>query len=92
VAAYLELRDVSPEARDGVAAFVLLEAQLGRLDVAEQQVLEVGSVAWAAFAVASVTAGGHTAPEVVEAVCERLTRQGQFLEDRGLVEWPDGKV
>ena len=31
-------------------------------------------------------------PEAVEAVCEALARQGQFLEDRGLVEWPDGTV
>jgi predicted ATPase len=32
------------------------------------------------------------APDAVEVVCERLARQGQFLEDRGLVEWPDGTV
>jgi predicted ATPase/DNA-binding winged helix-turn-helix (wHTH) protein len=70
----------------------LLEAQLGRLSATEQQVLEVGSVAGAEFVVASVAAGMPTEPDGVEAVCERLARQGQFLEDRGLVEWPDGTV
>ena len=70
----------------------LLEAHLGRLPDTEQQVLEGGSVAGAEFAVASVAAGVQMAPDAVDAVCERLARQGQFLEDRGLVEWPDGTV
>jgi DNA-binding winged helix-turn-helix (wHTH) protein/predicted ATPase len=70
----------------------LLEAQLGRLTATEQQVLEGGSVAGAEFVVASVAAGLPLAPDTVEAVCERLARQGQVLDDRGLVEWPDGTV
>jgi DNA-binding winged helix-turn-helix (wHTH) protein/predicted ATPase len=70
----------------------LLEAQLGRLGTTEQQVLEVGSVAGAEFVVASVAAGLEMAPAAVEAVCEGLARQGRFLEDRGLAEWPDGTV
>jgi hypothetical protein len=28
----------------------------------------------------------------VASICERLARRGQFLEDRGLAEWPDGTV
>ena len=79
-------RAVPPGLRD------LLEAQLGRLGATEQQVLEGGSVAGAEFAVASVAAGMPMALEAVEAVCEGLARQGQFLEDRGLAEWPDGTV
>ena len=70
----------------------LIEAQVGRLGEEEQQVLEVGSVAGAEFVVASVAAGMQTTPEAIEAVCEGLARQGQFLEDRGLTEWPDGTV
>jgi predicted ATPase len=70
----------------------LLDAQFERLTAAEQQGLEVGSVAGVEFVVASVAAGGPTPPEAVEAVCEGLARRGQFLEDRGLVEWPDGTV
>jgi predicted ATPase/DNA-binding winged helix-turn-helix (wHTH) protein len=70
----------------------LLEAHLGRLTAEEQRVLEVGSVAGVEFVMASVAAGMQMAPDAVEAVCERLARQGQVLEDRGLVEWPDGSV
>jgi predicted ATPase len=70
----------------------LLDAQLERLTAAEQQVLEVGSVAGVEFVVASVAAGVPTTPEAIEAVCDRLARQGQFLEDRGLAAWPDGTV
>jgi tetratricopeptide (TPR) repeat protein len=77
---------VPPRLRD------LLEAQLGRLGTTEQQVLEGGSVAGAEFAAASVATGLQTTPEAVEAVGEGLARQGQFLEDRGLVEWPAGTV
>jgi predicted ATPase len=62
------------------------------LETTAQQVLEGGSVAGAEFVVASVAAGLEIAPAAVEAVCEALARQGQFLEDRGLVEWPDGTV
>jgi predicted ATPase len=70
----------------------LLEAQLERLTVEEQRVLEVGSVAGVEFGVASVAAGMPTTPDAIEAVCDRLARQGQFLEERGLAAWPDGTV
>jgi DNA-binding winged helix-turn-helix (wHTH) protein/tetratricopeptide (TPR) repeat protein len=70
----------------------LLEAQLERLAAEEQRVLEAGSVAGVEFGVASVAAGLETTPEAVEAVCDRLARQGQFLEERGLAAWPDGTV
>ena len=70
----------------------LIEAQVGRLRAEEQQVLEAGSVAGAEFAITSVATGLQAAPEAIEAVCERLARRGQFIEDRGLVEWPDGTV
>jgi DNA-binding winged helix-turn-helix (wHTH) protein len=70
----------------------LIEAQLGRLSAEEQQVLEVGSVAGAMFTVASVAAGLQSADATIEAVCERLARRGQLLEERGLETWPDGTV
>jgi predicted ATPase len=70
----------------------LLDAQLERLTAAEQQVLEVGSVAGVEFVVASVAAGLAPPPAAIEAVCDRLVRQGQFLEERGLEAWPDGTV
>ncbi len=70
----------------------LIDAQLGRLATEEQQLLEIASVAGAEFAVASVAAGLQMEPEGIEELCERLAQQGQFLEDRGLAEWPDGTV
>jgi DNA-binding winged helix-turn-helix (wHTH) protein/predicted ATPase len=70
----------------------LIAAQLGRLSAEEQQVLEVGSVAGVEFAVASVAAGLQSADATIEAVCERLARQGLFLDERGLETWPDGTV
>jgi len=70
----------------------LIEAQLGSLTEAECQVLEVASVVGGVFAVASVAAGMQTAPDAVEAVCETLARRGQFIEDQGLMTWPDGTV
>ena len=70
----------------------LIEAQLGQLTAEEQQVLEVGSVAGAVFAVASVAAGLQRSDVTIEAVCERLARREQFLEERGLETWPDGMV
>ncbi|MGE3538958.1 MAG: AAA family ATPase [Candidatus Tectimicrobiota bacterium] len=70
----------------------LLEAQLERLAPTVQQVLEAASVAGAEFAVASVAAAMAMAPEAIDAVCEEVARQGQFLLDLGLVEWPDGTL
>ena len=70
----------------------LVEAQLERLTVEEQHVLEVASVAGAEFVVASVAAGAQTTADGVEGVCERLAGRGQFIEDRGVARWPDGTV
>ena len=69
----------------------LIEAQLGQLTAEEQQVLKWG-VAGAVFAVASVAAGLQRSDVTIEAVCERLARREQFLEERELETWPDGMV
>jgi len=70
----------------------LIEAQLGRLTEDEQHVLAVGSVMGAEFTAASVAAGMAVAEATIEAVCERLARRGQFIEERGARTWPDGTV
>ena len=70
----------------------LIEAQVEQLERTEQEVLQIGSVAGAEFAVASVAGTVETPHDVVEAVCERMARRGQFLEDRGLAVWPDGTI
>ena len=70
----------------------LIELQLGQLDTAAQQVLEVASVVGAEFAEASVAAGLAGSLDAIAASCDGLARQGQFIEDRGLTAWPDGTV
>src|SRR5262245_48174449 len=69
----------------------LIAAQLGRLS-AEEQGLNVASVAGGEFAVASVAVGLQGADDTIEAVCERLAARGLFLEERDLATWPDGTV
>ena len=86
------------EAGGGAAAVVpvglqqLIELQLGQLDAAAQQVLEVASVVGAEFAEASVAAGLAGSLDAIAASCDGLARRGQFIEDRGLAAWPDGTV
>ena len=70
----------------------LTELQLGQLDAEAQQVLEVASVVGAEFTEASVAAGLPLPLDAIAALCEGLARRGQFIEDRGLSEWPDGTV
>lgn len=70
----------------------LIEVQLERLGDEAQQVLEVASVTGAEFATASVAAGLRRTVDEVELICEELARNGQFIEERGLMEWPDGTL
>jgi DNA-binding winged helix-turn-helix (wHTH) protein/predicted ATPase len=70
----------------------LIAKQLDSLSMNQHQVLEVASVAGTTFTTASVASGMQTTVEAVDEVCERLARQGQFIAERGLAEWPDGTV
>jgi predicted ATPase len=54
-----------------------------------RRVLEAASVAGEAFAVAAVAAGAQCSVTEVDAVCEGLARQQHFLDDTGLMVWPD---
>ena len=68
----------------------LVEAQLERLPIDEQRVLEVASVAGTEFTVASLAAMATMERGPVERVCEALARGGHFIEDCGLTRSPDG--
>lgn len=85
-------RLVAAEAEIPAGLEPLIELQLGQLGAEAQQVLEVASVVGVEFAEASVAAALALPLETIAACCEGLVRQGQFLEDRGLAEWPDGTV
>jgi len=55
-----------------------------------RRVLEAASVVGEKFAVAGVAAGAECPVADVEAWCEALAAQHNFLEDTGLTVWPDG--
>lgn len=88
-------RDTSRDIADLVAAVPqglqdLLELQFERLTPVEQQLLEIASVAGSEFTADCVATVADFPLESVETHCERLARQGQFIEERGLAIWPDG--
>lgn len=70
----------------------LIEKQIGGLSEAEQEVLEVASVAGTEFPVAVVAMALKREIDAIEDVCEDITWQGHFLEEKGIAEWPDGTV
>jgi predicted ATPase len=70
----------------------MLEQQLDRLSVEEQQTLEAASVAGVEFSAAAVAAGIETDVVEAETRCERLARRQQWLRSVGIDEWPDGTV
>jgi predicted ATPase len=82
------------ELQIGVPATIqqMIELQFDRLSSADQQVLEVASVAGAEFSAAAVAAGIGIAVAAVEAQCAGLARHEQFLRAQGVSEWPDGTV
>jgi DNA-binding winged helix-turn-helix (wHTH) protein len=71
---------------------LVLDEHLSRLDPVERQILEAGSVAGLTFVAASVAAMLDLPLPLVETVCERLARQGRFLEDHGPAEWMNEAV
>jgi DNA-binding winged helix-turn-helix (wHTH) protein/predicted ATPase len=71
---------------------LLIDRQLAQLPLDEQQILEAASVVGVEFTAAAVAAGVEQAMERVEEWCTTWARQGQFVQTRGVVEWPDGTV
>lgn len=69
----------------------VIERQLERLAEEARQVLEVASVAGVEFSAAILGVEGLE-PRESERHCEQLARRGQFLQARGVVEWPNGTV
>jgi tetratricopeptide (TPR) repeat protein len=84
------LAAIETEVPTGLQEFI--EARVERLDAKERQVLTVASVAGMEFSGASVAAGFDSAIKAAEDICEELARGGQFIEEQGLAEWPDGTV
>ena len=68
----------------------LLLRRIEALPPVTRRVLEAASVVGETFAVAAVAAGVQGPMEDVEAVCDGLAAQRHFLDDIGLMVWPDG--
>ena len=68
----------------------MIEMQLERLSQPDLRLLEVASVVGARFCVAALVAGAEQPAEQLEARCEHLGQQNQFIVATGQEEWPDG--
>ena len=70
----------------------ILGQQIDRLASAEQQTLEVASVAGAEFSAALVAVGLEEDVEEVEDRCDILVDRGQLLRANGFGTFPDGTI
>lgn len=82
------LAAMATEVPEEVQAFI--EAQVGQLNPRERAILETASAVGTRFGADSVAAALGSEPTEIEAVCDALAARGQFLEDGGIAEWPDG--
>jgi predicted ATPase len=70
----------------------LIEQQLEQLSAAEQRLLEAASVAGVEWSAAAVAAAVDEAQVWVEDLGTGLERREQFVQSRGVEEWPDGTL
>lgn len=70
----------------------LIEQRLARLNAADQQLLEVASVAGVSFSAAVIAARLQVPIEAIEKRCNALVQQQQFLRRAGTSDWPDGSL
>jgi predicted ATPase len=70
----------------------LIDQRLTQLPAADQEILEVASVAGKAFTAAAVATILPHAAYHLDRQCAALARQGQFIAEQGDSLWPDGTV
>jgi DNA-binding winged helix-turn-helix (wHTH) protein/predicted ATPase len=70
----------------------MIEKQIDHLDAGKQRTLEAASVAGAEFSTLAVVAGLGEDRATVEALCDELARQRQFIQDRGVRVLPNGEA
>ena len=68
----------------------IIEKQVDHLDLNQQRTLEAASVAGAEFSTIAVVAGLGEDRAAVEARCDELARQRQFIQDCGVQVLPNG--
>lgn len=95
------LRDNSWELRVDIANVELgvpdnikqmIERHVDHLDVETQRTLEAASVAGVEFSTPALAAGLEEDPRDVEARCNELARQRQYIQECGVQELPNGEV
>jgi DNA-binding winged helix-turn-helix (wHTH) protein len=94
VAGVWQLRVPLDEIEPGVPESLrrLIEAQIERLSVEEQDALEVASVTGAAFAASVSAAATKLDPEDFEDLCDRLSRRQQIVRPMGSQQFPSGST
>ena len=70
----------------------MIEKQIDHLDGEQQRTLQAASVAGAEFSAVAVAAGLGEDVASVEARCDELARQRQFIQDRGVQELGNGEA
>jgi DNA-binding winged helix-turn-helix (wHTH) protein/tetratricopeptide (TPR) repeat protein len=70
----------------------MIERHVDHLELDMQRTLEAASVAGVEFSTPALAAGLEEDPEVVEARCNELARQGQYIKECGAQELPTGEV
>jgi DNA-binding winged helix-turn-helix (wHTH) protein/predicted ATPase len=70
----------------------MIERHVDHLDAETQRTLEAASVAGLEFSTPALAAGLEEEPRVVEARCNELARQRQYIHECGVQELPNGEV
>jgi predicted ATPase len=70
----------------------MIEKQVDHLDLKQQRTLEAASVAGAEFSTLAVAAGMGEDRTAVEARCDEIARQRQFIQDCGVQMLPNGEA
>jgi len=70
----------------------MIERHVDHLDADTQRTLEAASVAGVEFSTPALAAGLEEDPGVVEARCNELARQRQYIQECGVQELPNGEV
>jgi predicted ATPase/DNA-binding winged helix-turn-helix (wHTH) protein len=73
---------------EGLRQFLVRRVEALRPE--ERRILETASLVGEEFAAAAVAAGAECRVEEVEALCEALAAQHHFIDDSGVMVWPDG--
>lgn len=70
----------------------MIEKQIDHLDADARRILEAASVAGAEFSTLALAAALEQDQAPVEARCDELARQGQFIQDCGVQVLPNGEA